>query len=48
MRDILPRRLWLVIVAPLEIIGCAAIYAGRGAKMGWQNIKEDWHSSARQ
>lgn len=40
-------RLWLIAVAPLEIVGLALTQAWKGAVMGAENIAEAWRAGPR-
>jgi hypothetical protein len=35
-------KLWIIVTAPIEVIGCAIINAWRGAKVGAENVRHAW------
>jgi hypothetical protein len=40
--DKLPYWLWIILTAPVEVIGVTAICAGRGFRMGCENVRDAW------
>lgn len=37
------KKLYIIITAPFEVIGCSLIYAYKDAVIGIQNIKDAWN-----
>lgn len=42
LRNHIPPRLWTILLAPLEVIGCTVVMACRGFRMGVENVREAW------
>lgn len=40
-------RIFLVLIAPLEIAGCAIVGAWKGFKMGIENVRDEWNGADR-
>jgi hypothetical protein len=36
------RKLYVILTAPFEVLGCSIVFAWRGAKHGAENVRDAW------